>query len=327
VQIRVRVDLKTQADLQVLYRIVLMKSANFKTKYKPVLDGDANYLKALDAVMAFAVSQDSIMTAYNVINSVQSREPIVVKSLTLYAPTGADPWLFAQQIVDVSGGLQSPLTRIHTALVTLIQYTNPFKTTETCILATVSTFPSLGVAAQRLADFTWSLPVVCCDKTWFPLQLVPELQLQAFQSNSKMLYFYKKALDTRRAVGGEFPAPYESPSPVFNFNAREVCEDGWNSLRLLARFLLKFEDFPRRSFFMPSGFMQADSVQQLHRKARELQASDKARELQASDKATRTPLDWYILASYTSDANRDALVVFFTLPLFLVDEVRTTCFP
>jgi hypothetical protein len=91
-------------------------------------------------------------------------------------------------------------------------------------------------------------------------------------------------------------------------------------LRLLATVLLKLEEFPSRSFFMPSGFMELDNVQQLHRKARELQSA-------GADKAPRSALDWYILASYTSDANRDALVVFFTLPLFLVDDVRTSCFP
>ena len=289
-----------------------------------------NYRWALESALTFAISQDALLTAYNVINSIRNEDPILIKTLSLYAPRGADVNAFVQQLLNVirDGGLEGSevfARPAETNGVALIQFVDNSLPSQAFVLVTVSQFPTLPPATEDMAidDITWSVPVTSCDKTWHPNQLLPYLQDKAFAVNPKLQTMYSYAIQDRQAAGFSLPderstkleealTVHVDPVPSVSAYAQSIdalclCDKAWDVLTEFSEYLIQFESIPFDKFRLPgyeAGF-NAMPVMHLHHTARQVATPG------------HNALDKYIAASKVSMTHRMGLWTLLTMPFFL----------
>jgi hypothetical protein len=288
------------------------------------------YAHALDTAMDYAMHQEAVLTAYNAINSLRQDTPAAVRSLALYAPRGVKRDDFVVGLMDAvrDAGLEGAEIYAKIAytsgvtFVSLAERDGP----ATYVLVTVTDFPVFVAPpvapTTPLEDITWSLPVLCSGKTWYPRFLLPELQRVAFAGAVKLHAILGKTIADREAAGWDMPtektekwfakvpstAAAGSPPPAYT-NAVDMeclCDDAWDGLAAFAAWLIQQEFLPLDRVQLPFGF-DTNSLAYLHAFARQRHHCCPA----------ETPLSAYIYASMASPMHRVGFTVLLILPFFL----------
>lgn len=244
----------------------------------------AAFLHALDVAMSYAMCQEAVMTAYAAINSLRQDTAAVAKSLSLYAPRGVGRDAFVAGLMGAvrDSGLEGAEVYTRPPGVSGVAFVTLNETGAAMgfVLATVSEFPVLDVLPGEapLEDITWSLPLVCCGKTWYPRFLLPELQRIAFAANPKLEGMLSRAIADRLAAGWEMPAEktakwFTSAVPLaVTVSAKQAAEpaeaspspdehvfpafssEAWATMTAFASWLIQFEYIPVDEFVLPPGF-------------------------------------------------------------------------
>ena len=281
--------------------------------------------------MDYAMHQEAVLTAYNVVDSLKQDTPSVARSLALYAPRGTTRDEFVSELLEIirDTGLEGAEVFAKTAAASGVTFVTFAETggPASYVLVTVSDFPVFTAppvsAVTPLDDITWSLPVVCCGKTWYPRFLLPELQRLAFSEATKLHAIFGHAIDTREAAGwdmptdktekwfNKIPAPAaETPPPAYlhEVDMECLCDDAWDGIAEFAAWLIQLETLPLARIQLPYGF-DLNSLMYLHTLARH--------QYQFAATTTQTPLTTYIYASMASPMHRLGLSALLVLPFFM----------
>ena len=171
-------------------------------------------------------------------------------------------------------------------------------------------------------DLTWSLPVLCCGKTWYPRFLLPELQRLAFASGATKLHaILDKTIADREAAGWDMPiektekwfnkgpAPAAATPPPAYLNTVDMeclCDDAWDGMTQFTAWLIHQEFLPVASIQLPYGFDTA-TLSYLHTLARQRHACF----------PEDAPISSYIYASMASPMHRMGFTTLLVLPFFI----------
>jgi len=322
------------------------------------------YRQALDRAMEYVITNDAFLTAYNVVNAVQNDAPSLIKNLSIFCPRHTSPDTFVSDMLHAirDAGLEGGEVFARPAESSGISFINfgcASDASATFVLVTVSAFPNIpAVNYLPLDDISWSLPVVCCEKTYFPRQLVPPLQKIAFSTNHKLLSLYSKAIDIRDGTGVFLPransasvealllvsAPaedvtevsYTLPAPsggagiTVTTTSDSLSQTGGSTLA-------SYEDTAVNKDFLCDGMWDIlrDFASWMIRfpavpfdmfclphyfDGNAVAYLHHAAVQQHLYHPTATPLDWYIYASKLSMMNYVGLRSFFILPLFIANN-------
>ena len=281
--------------------------------------------------MDYAMHQEAVLTAYNAINSLKQDAPSVARSLALYAPRGSTRDQFVSGLMEAirDAGLEGAEVFAKTAAVSGVAFVTLAETggPASYVLVTVTDFPTFTAppisADTPLDDITWSLPVLCCGKTWYPRFLLPELQRVAFGGVAKLHAILGQAIAAREAAGWDMPtektekwfnkvpAPAaDTPPPAYlnEVDMECLCDDAWDGMAEFAAWLIQLETLPLARIQLPYGF-DLNSLAYLHTLARH--------QYQFATATTQTPLSTYIYASMASPMHRLGLSALLVLPFFM----------